>query len=129
MLSASDSFIFSFLILIHCFIALSEEFSKCLMKSSGYWRHICIRKFSTFSLLRMICFVLNILLSDSGKSPSIASFCSAWMSFFKYCVHAQSHSTLCNPMDCSLLGFSVHGIFQARILEWIAIFYTILNTD
>ena len=25
--------------------------------------------------------------------------------------------TLCNPMDCSLLGSSVHGIFQARILE------------
>ena len=27
---------------------------------------------------------------------------------------------LCNPMDCSLLGSSVHGIFQARILEWVA---------
>ena len=29
--------------------------------------------------------------------------------------------TLCNPMDCSPPGFSVHGIFQARILEWVAI--------
>ena len=29
--------------------------------------------------------------------------------------------TLCNPMDCSPLGSSVHGIFQARILEWVAI--------
>ena len=29
--------------------------------------------------------------------------------------------TLCNPMDCSLLGTSVSEIFQARILEWIAI--------
>ena len=29
--------------------------------------------------------------------------------------------TLCNPMDCHLPGFSVHGILQARILEWIAI--------
>ena len=29
--------------------------------------------------------------------------------------------TLCNPMDCSLPGSSVHGIFQARILEWVAI--------
>ena len=28
--------------------------------------------------------------------------------------------TLCNPMDCNLPGFSVHGIFQARILEWVA---------
>ena len=29
--------------------------------------------------------------------------------------------TLCDPMDCSLPGFSVHGILQARILEWVAI--------
>ena len=27
--------------------------------------------------------------------------------------------TLCNPMDCSPPGSSVHGIFQARILEWL----------
>ena len=31
---------------------------------------------------------------------------------------AQSCLTLCNPMDCSLPGSSVHGIFQARVLEW-----------
>ena len=34
---------------------------------------------------------------------------------------AQSSPTVCNPMDCSLLGSSIHGIFQARILEWVAI--------
>ena len=33
----------------------------------------------------------------------------------------QSCPTLCNPMDCSPLGSSVHGILQARILEWVAI--------
>ena len=33
----------------------------------------------------------------------------------------QSCLTLCDPMDCSLPGFSVHGIFQARVLEWVAI--------
>ena len=32
----------------------------------------------------------------------------------------QSCLTLCNPMDCSLPGFSVHGILQARMLEWVA---------
>ena len=37
------------------------------------------------------------------------------------CMHAQSRPTLCNPMDCSLPGSSLHGIFQARILEWVAI--------
>ena len=30
----------------------------------------------------------------------------------------QSCSTLSDPMDCSLTGSSVHGIFQARVLEW-----------
>ena len=34
---------------------------------------------------------------------------------------AQSCPTLCDHMDCSLLGSSIHGIFQARILEWVAI--------
>ena len=33
---------------------------------------------------------------------------------------AQSCPTLCDPTDCSLPGFSIHGIFQARVLEWIA---------
>ena len=32
-----------------------------------------------------------------------------------------SHVRLCNPLDYSPLGFSVHGIFQARILGWVAI--------
>ena len=36
------------------------------------------------------------------------------------CVRAQSCLTLCSPMDCSLPGSSVHGIFQARILEWVS---------
>ena len=34
---------------------------------------------------------------------------------------AQPCPTLSNPMDCSLPGSSVHGIFQARVLEWGAI--------
>ena len=37
---------------------------------------------------------------------------------------AQSCPTLSNPMDCSLSGSSVHGIFQARVLEWGAIAFS-----
>ena len=37
---------------------------------------------------------------------------------------AQSRQTLRNPMDCSLPGSSVHGIFQARVLEWGAITFS-----
>ena len=36
----------------------------------------------------------------------------------------QSCPTLCDPMDCSLPGFSVHGILQARTLEWVAISFS-----
>ena len=36
----------------------------------------------------------------------------------------QSCPTLCNPTDCSPPGSTVHGIFQARMLEWVAISFT-----
>ena len=35
-----------------------------------------------------------------------------------------SHVRLCDPMDCSLPGSSIHGIFQARVLEWVAISFS-----
>ena len=37
---------------------------------------------------------------------------------------ARSCPTLSNPMDCSLPGSSTHGIFQARVLEWVAISFS-----
>ena len=37
---------------------------------------------------------------------------------------AQSCLTLCDLMDCSLPGSSFHGIFQARVLEWVAISFS-----
>ena len=37
---------------------------------------------------------------------------------------AQLCPTLCDPMDCSLPGSSIHGIFQTRILEWVAISFS-----
>ena len=53
-----------------------------------------------------------------------------------YCTKSlQSCPTLCDPMDCNLPGSSVHGILQARILEWVAmpllqLFYvTLLKYD
>ena len=47
------------------------------------------------------------------------------------CVHVlvtQACPTHCNPMDCSLPACSVHGTFQARILEWVVIFFSRLVT-
>ena len=37
---------------------------------------------------------------------------------------SQSCPTLCDPMDCSLQGSSIHGIFQVRVLEWVAISFS-----
>ena len=43
--------------------------------------------------------------------------------FVCVCMHAQLCLTLCDPTDCSLPSSSIHGIFQARILEWVVISY------
>ena len=40
------------------------------------------------------------------------------------CMHTQSCLTLCDPMDCSPPGSFVHGISQARILEWVTISFS-----
>ena len=37
---------------------------------------------------------------------------------------AQSCPTLCDPKDCSLPGSSLHGILQARVVEWVAISFS-----
>ena len=41
----------------------------------------------------------------------------------------QSYLTLSDPMDCSLPGSSVHGIFQARVLEWDAIAFSTFGSN
>ena len=40
------------------------------------------------------------------------------------CWHAQLCLTVCSPMDYCLSGSSVHGILQARVLEWVAILFS-----
>ena len=62
------------------------------------------------------------LVSLAGGQNSSACQC-LWLA---YCCHsvAKSCPTLCDPVDCSLPGSSVHGIFQASILEWVAISFS-----
>ena len=69
------------------------------------------------------------------KDFSTSSFSESWNSqLLQYALFAisehfkkvkvkatQSCPTLCGPMDCSLPGFSVHGILQTRILKWVGI--------
>ena len=59
------------------------------------------------------------------------SFSSAWK--WKVKVKSLSHvrlpvTPMSDPMDCSLPGFPIHGIFQARVLEWGAIAFSTLYT-
>ena len=59
--------------------------------------------------------VISSLCSDY----SLQTF-TLWINSHTFYVCAQSCLTLCDSMDCSPPGSSVHGIFQARILEWVA---------
>ena len=58
-----------------------------------------------------------------GKNPGV-SFLLQCMKVKSESEVAQSCLTLSNPMDCSLPGSSVHGIFQASVLEWCAIAFS-----
>ena len=53
-----------------------------------------------------------------SKVPQLLGSRAGWKKKWKSCL------TLCNPMDCSLPGSSVHGISQSRILEWVVISFS-----
>ena len=70
--------------------------------------------------------------ADKGPSNQSYGFSSShvWMLELDYKERkkesevSQSCPTLCDPMDCSLPGSSLHGILQARVLEWVAISFS-----
>ena len=70
------------------------------------------------------------------SSSSSSKHCSNCFTIITFNLHnflhaklLQSCSTLCDPMDCSLPGSSFHGVFQARVLDWVAIafFYNFMK--
>ena len=61
---------------------------------------------------------LGIVSASLAISPVQSRRETVWP---KVCAQSLSCLTLCDPMDCSLPGSSVHGTLQARILEWVAI--------
>ena len=75
------------------------------------------------SISFLMCYYQVFTLDCRGKQQTSGMVC-------QICVLVtQSCPTLCNPMDCSLPGSSVRGIFQARILEWVVIFPPSLARD
>ena len=87
----------------------------------------CVCNHAFFSLCPLISgLCAPCSLPTSGVLWSRSLYCkSIWDTFITLaCMFAkslQSCPTLCDPMDYSLPGSSVHGILQARILEWVAI--------
>ena len=66
-----------------------------------------------------------IPIPKKGNAKECSNYCTiALISHASKPEVAQSCPTLCNPMDCSLPGFSIHGILQARILEWVTISFS-----
>ena len=95
------------------------------------------KPFSEWSLCKEMSFASQISLKISyslprpefsvmSQKPICIFFPQCLPQLFKVWVSevAQSCLTLCDPMDCSLPGSSIHGIFQARILEWVAISFS-----
>ena len=78
--------------------------------------HLQSQKFGVFKLLP------ELLRSPARPPPPpTLVFCHGRIWAITLSEVAQSCPTLCDPMDRSLSGSSIHGIFQARVLEWIAI--------
>ena len=73
------------------------------------------------SALRLLCTVISVITSAPLTPSGIRS---RQLGFERESEVTQSCPTLCDPMDCSLPDFSVHGIFQARVLEWVAISFS-----
>ena len=74
------------------------------------------------------CHPTNPVVPHRGHEPSCASD-GTWThselcNSLCMCEVAQSCPTLCDPVDCSLPGSSLHGILQARILEWVAMSFS-----
>ena len=82
----------------------------------------CFAKYTTWPTLLTFQTHFPPLLSVNAKQNKNLPVLHYVPSVLVRSVCAQACLTLCGPIDCSLPGSSIHGIFQPRILEWVAIF-------
>ena len=94
-----------------------------------------LQKYSTFSFKRHFCWLWNsvwtVVFSTSALNMLLACLLSYivltrslhcyFVVILSICLYTQLPLILCNPLDCSPPGSFIHGIFQARALEWVAI--------
>ena len=129
---------------------IKEELNKGKERESKYQLSLVIwrKGYCLLPMLIILVILLLLLLSHSVMSDSVrphrrqpTRLPHPWDSpgkntgvgchFLLQCMKVKSESevaqscpTLCNPMDCSLPGSSIHGIFQAKVLEWGAIAFS-----
>ena len=76
---------------------------------------------SPWSILEHFCPLQRNLIFFSNHSPNTSP------TALSLSLVTQSCLALCDPMDCSLPGSSIHGIFQASVLEWVAVLQRIFS--
>ena len=113
-------FSFAFLTVWHFFGCRSLFSSWCVF----FW--LSVNLIINYTHGKGICFLMIAYPSLDyirllRKLPTINDF-DKWTCSLVLCSVAHSCQTLCDSMDCSLPGSSVHRIFQARIVEWVEVF-------
>ena len=95
---------------------------------SGFWflfhrsMNLSLTQYYTVLIAGAMYKVLNRLLLCTISFFMFEIILAVLVAFpYKFCVCTQLCSTHCDPIDCSQPGSSVHGIFLARIPEWVAI--------
>ena len=104
----------------------STSYPSRLSQSTGFGFPLSYSKFLLAIYFTYGNIYVSMLLSQIIP-PSLSLMCPkscCLMSESPLKVKVKSCLTLCNPMDCSLPGSYVHGIFQARVLEWVAISFS-----
>ena len=99
-----------FLVLLICwFIIWSRVWDCSIIVPSQTVESFCVDCCWESLFRAHLCWTLAVWVLDATVNTALS-----------FCLVAQSCPTLCDPLHCSPPGFSVHGISQARILEWVA---------
>ena len=82
---------------------------------------LSFRRMQTKTIMRYHLTFIRTALIKKNTSNKCWLGCSGKGTLLHCCVYAQSCPNLCDPVNCSPPGSSVHGIFQVRVVEWVSI--------
>ena len=100
------------------------------MKVSRYLFHFCFLNFAKITFKNAIISDFHVSCSWCYSAFYLFSSCNVLLLLLLLLLLSRfSHIRLCDPIDGSLPGSSVHGIFQARTLEWGAIAFSTCNVN